>query len=140
VKRAFAAALLGGGGHVGRRRLEAPRRVDALPRARVTGRGGRPRGTARRRHRAVRARSWGRLRQPLYGGLLFAAWGLLALLAPGLAAPLEQGLPTGLPIPGLDSVNAGLILVAVIVFGIAAGSFVRAVRRVRSLFPAEPGG
>jgi len=40
VKRAFAAALLGGGGHVGRRRLEAPRRVDALPRARVTGRGG----------------------------------------------------------------------------------------------------
>jgi hypothetical protein len=53
---------------------------------------------------------------------------------------LEQGLPTGLPIPGLDSVNAGLILVAVIVFGIAAGSFVRAVRRVRSLFPAEPGG
>ena len=75
----------------------------------------------------------------LYGGLLFAAWGLFALLAPGLAAPLEQGLPTGLPIPNLDSVNAGLLLVAVIVFGIAAGSFVRALRRVRSLIPAEPG-
>ena len=55
-----------------------------------------------------------------------------------LAAPLEQGLPTGLSIPGLDSVNVGLILVAVIVFGIAAGSFLRAVRRVRSPIPAEP--
>lgn len=76
----------------------------------------------------------------LYGGLLFTAWGLFVLLAPGLAAPLEQGLPTGLPIPGLDSVNAGLILVAVIVFGIAAGSFVRALRRVRGLNLAEPGG
>ncbi len=75
----------------------------------------------------------------LYGGLLFAAWGLFALLFPGPAALLNQGLPTGLPIPNLDSVNAGLLLVAVIVFGIAAGSFVRAVRRVRSLFPAQPG-
>ena len=75
----------------------------------------------------------------LYGGLLFTAWGLFVLVAPGLAAPLEAGLPTGLPIPNLDSINAGLLLVAVIVFGIAAGSFVRAVRRVRSLFPAEPG-
>ncbi|MHB8459172.1 MAG: hypothetical protein ACYDAK_04345 [Candidatus Limnocylindrales bacterium] len=72
----------------------------------------------------------------LFGGLLFTAWGLFALLAPGLATPLERGLPTGLPIPNLDSVNAGLLLVAVIVFGIAAGSFVRATRRVRSLFPA----
>jgi len=75
----------------------------------------------------------------LYGGLLFTAWGLFVLLAPGLAAPLEQGLPTGLPIPGLDSVNAGLILAAVIVLGIAAGSFVRALRRVRAIVPAEPG-
>ena len=69
----------------------------------------------------------------LYGGLLFTAWGLFVLVAPGLAAPLEAGLPTGLPIPNLDSINAGLLLVAVIVFGIAAGSFVRAMRRVRSL-------
>ncbi len=75
----------------------------------------------------------------LHGGLLFAAWGLFALVATGLAAPLEQGLPTGLPIPNLDSVNAGLLLVAVIVFGIAAGSFVLALRRVRPLIPAEPG-
>jgi hypothetical protein len=75
----------------------------------------------------------------LYGGLLFTAWGLFVLVAPGLAAPLEAGLPTGLPIPNLDSINAGLLLVAVIVFGIAAGSFVRAMRRVRSLFPVEPG-
>ncbi len=73
----------------------------------------------------------------LYGGLLFAAWGLFALVAPDLAAPFERGLPTGLPIPGLDSVNAGLILVAVIVFGVAAGSFLRAVRHVRSLTPVE---
>jgi len=75
----------------------------------------------------------------LYGGLLFFAWGLFYLLLPGLAAPLAQGLPTGLPIPNLDSVDAGLLLVAVIVFGIAAGSFVRAMRRVRLLLPAEPG-
>ena len=69
----------------------------------------------------------------LYGGLLFTAWGLFVLLAPELAAPLEQGLPTGLPIPNLDSVNAGVLLVAVIVLGIAGGSFVRALRRVRTL-------
>ncbi len=76
----------------------------------------------------------------LYGGLLFTAWGLFVLLAPELAAPLEQGLPTGLPIPNLDSVNAGVLLVAVIVLGIAGGSFVRALRRVRTLDLAEPRG
>lgn len=73
----------------------------------------------------------------LYGGLLFAAWGLFDGLFPALAAPLEHGLPTGSRIPNLDSVNAGLILVAVIVFGVAAGSFIRAVRRVRPAGLAE---
>jgi hypothetical protein len=75
----------------------------------------------------------------LYGGLLFAAWGLFALLFPGPAALLDQGLPTGIGIPNLGSVNAGLLLVAVIVLGIAGGSFVRALRRARAMVPAEPG-
>ncbi len=67
----------------------------------------------------------------LYGGLLFALWGLISIVAPALAAPIDRGLPTGLAIPNLDSLNAGFFLVVVIVGGIAAGSFVRAVRRVR---------
>ncbi len=66
----------------------------------------------------------------LYGGLLFSAWGLFSLTFPHIADALDRGIPTGLVIPNLDSVNAGLILVAVIVAGIAAGSFVRAVRRL----------
>jgi hypothetical protein len=73
----------------------------------------------------------------LYGGLLFAAWGFVSLLFPTMADTLDQGLPTGIPIPNLDSVNAGLILVAIVVAIIAAGSFVRALRRVRALAPAE---
>lgn len=73
----------------------------------------------------------------LYGGLLFSAWGMVALVLPGLAAPIDRGLPTGLAIPNLDSINAGLILVAVIVAGIAARSFVRATRRVRAMAEAE---
>ncbi len=67
----------------------------------------------------------------LYGGLLFALWGVISIVAPALAAPIDRGLPTGIAIPNLDSLNAGLLLVAVIVGGIAAGSFVRAVRRVQ---------
>jgi hypothetical protein len=74
----------------------------------------------------------------LYGGLLFAAWGLFSLLFPGSAAILDQGLPTGLPIPNLDSINAGLVLVAVIVLGIAVGSFARAMRRAGAIGPAVP--
>lgn len=66
----------------------------------------------------------------LYGGVLFAGWGLFALLFPSLASPLDSGLPTGLHVPNLDTVNAGLILVAIIVLGVAATSFVRAVHRV----------
>ena len=75
----------------------------------------------------------------LYGGALFALWGTFAVLFPRLAAPLDQGLPTGLRIPNLDSVNAGLILVAVIVFVIAVGSFVRAVRQVGQHPDPAPG-
>ncbi len=71
----------------------------------------------------------------LYGGLLFAAWGLVSLLLPRVADAFDAGLPTGIGIPNLDRVNAGLVLVAVIVAVIAAGSFVRAVRRVRTLAP-----
>ena len=66
----------------------------------------------------------------LYGGMLFAAWGFVSLAFPGVADTLDRGIPTGLAIPNLDSVNAGLILVAFIVAVIAAGSFVRAVRRL----------
>lgn len=73
----------------------------------------------------------------LYGGLLFAAWGLFSLALPGMADVFDRGIPTGLLIPNLDSVNAGLILVAVIVAGIAAGSFVRAVRRLDAPVRAE---
>ena len=73
----------------------------------------------------------------LGGGVLFAAWGGLQLAAPALAGPLESGLPTGLGIPNLDTVNAGLVLVVVIVAGIAVSSFVRAVRRARSVCPPE---
>ena len=73
----------------------------------------------------------------LYGGMLFAAWGLVSLLLPGIATTLDAGLPTGLGIPNLDSINAGLVLVTVIVGVIAAGSFVRAVRRVRALAQGE---
>ena len=73
----------------------------------------------------------------LFGGLLFAAWGLLGLLLPGPASILDRGLATGLPIPGLDAVNAGLVLVAVIVLGIATGTLVRALRRVRAIVSAD---
>ena len=73
----------------------------------------------------------------LYGGFLFAGWGLFALLFPSLAAPLDNGLPTGLHVPNLDAVNVGLILVAIIVLGIASSSFVRAVRRVAPAESAE---
>ncbi len=76
----------------------------------------------------------------LYGGLLFSAWGLFSLLFPALAAGLDSGLPTGIGIPNLDSVNAGLILVAVIVLGIAVGSFVRALRRVQAGVPGVSAG
>jgi hypothetical protein len=71
----------------------------------------------------------------LYGGLLFAAWGLVSLLLPGVANALDTGVPTGIAIPSLDSINAGLVLVTVIIAVIAAGTFVRAVRRVRVLKP-----
>ena len=73
----------------------------------------------------------------LYGGLLFAAWGLVSLLLPGIASTLDAGLPTGLGIPNLDTINAGLVLVTVIVGVIAAGSFIRAIRRVRTLAPVD---
>ncbi len=73
----------------------------------------------------------------LYGGLLFSVWGLFALLFPALAEPIDRGLPTGLGIPNLDSINAGLILVALIVLVVATGSFVRAVRRVQVPARAE---
>lgn len=76
----------------------------------------------------------------LYGGLLFSAWGLVSLLFPAIAEPLDRGLPTGIGIPNLDSVNAGLILVAFVVAVIAAGSFIRAVRRVQRAVPAEGSG
>ncbi len=66
----------------------------------------------------------------LYGGMLFAAWGFVSLAFPGVADTLDRGIPTGLAIPNLDSVNAGLILVAFIVAVIATGSFIRAVRRL----------
>ncbi len=68
-----------------------------------------------------------------YGGVLFAAWGLVSLLLPGIASALDAGLPTGLGIPNLDSINAGLVLVAMIVGVVAAGSFVRAIRRAQVL-------
>lgn len=68
----------------------------------------------------------------LYGGLLFGGWGVISLAFPGLVAPINGGLPTGIGIPNLDRVNAGILLVAGIVGIIATGSFVRAVRRVRS--------
>jgi hypothetical protein len=72
----------------------------------------------------------------LYGGLLFAMWGIVSLLLPGVANTLDTGLSTGIGVPNLDAINAGLVLVAVIVAVIAAGSFVRAIRRVRLLPPA----
>ncbi len=71
----------------------------------------------------------------LYGGALFAAWGFISLALPGIAGTLDRGIPTGIAIPNLDSINAGLILVAIIVAGIAAGSFVRAVRRLPQRMP-----
>lgn len=73
----------------------------------------------------------------LGGGLLFAVWGSVQLFAPALAGPLDTGLPTGIGIPNLDFINAGLVLVVVIVAGIAVSSFVRAVRRARTVCPPE---
>jgi hypothetical protein len=75
----------------------------------------------------------------LFGGLLFSAWGLFSLLLPAVAAQLNSGLPTRIGIPNLDSINAGLVLAAVIVLGIAVGSFVRAFRRVRAGLPGVTG-
>ncbi len=69
----------------------------------------------------------------LYGGVLFALWGLVSLLLPSVANALDTGVPTGIAIPNLDSINAGLVLVTAIVAVVAAGSFVRAVRRARVL-------
>ncbi len=73
----------------------------------------------------------------LGGGVLFGAWGAMQLVAPTLAGPLDSGLPTGIGIPNLDTINAGLVLVVVIVAGIAVSSFVRAVRRARTVCPPE---
>lgn len=75
----------------------------------------------------------------LYGGLLFSVWGLFSLSFPAVAALLDSGLPTGIGIPNLDSINAGLILVAVIVFGVAVLSFVRALRREEAGVTGEAG-
>jgi hypothetical protein len=75
----------------------------------------------------------------LYGGLLFSVWGLFSLLLPTVAARLDSGLPTGIGVPNLESINAGLILVAVIVLCIAVGSFSRALRRVQAGMPVEAG-
>ncbi len=76
----------------------------------------------------------------LYGGLLFSAWGLFSLLLPTVAAQLNSGLPTGIGVPNLDSINAGLILVAVIVLGVAVGSFLRAFHHVEAGLPSVPSG
>jgi hypothetical protein len=75
----------------------------------------------------------------LYGGLLFAVWGTVSLLLPSFADRLDAGLPTGIAIPNLDSINAGLVMVTFIVAVIAAGSFVRALRRVSALAPGAVG-
>ncbi len=65
-----------------------------------------------------------------FGGLLFALWGAIQLGLPGVAATLDRGISTGIPVPNLDSVSPGLVVVAA-VFVVAAWSFVRSVRHVQ---------
>jgi len=62
-----------------------------------------------------------------YGGLLFAVWGSFALALPGPAARIEQGIPTGIPLPGLDHLGTGLVLVLA-VLAIVAWAFRRSAR------------
>jgi hypothetical protein len=61
----------------------------------------------------------------LWGGMVFAATGVLLLAFPRLD---DLQLPTGLPIPNLDQLGVGFLLTVLVVLGIGLGSLVGAVR------------
>ncbi|HZT53207.1 MAG TPA: hypothetical protein VE995_02375 [Gaiellaceae bacterium] len=72
-----------------------------------------------------------------YGGLLFTVWGSFALALPGPARRVEQGIPTGIPLPGLDHLGAGLALVLA-VLAIVAWAFRRGARPLTHRPSASP--
>lgn len=76
--------------------------------------------------RAIAARTSG---ETLYfGGLAFTAIGVLGTLWP---AATSWQISTGIAIPNLDSINAGLVLVVAVVLGIGVSSLYRAVQSER---------
>ncbi|ADL19269.1 hypothetical protein ASAC_0863 [Acidilobus saccharovorans 345-15] len=68
-----------------------------------------------------------------YGGLAFVVIGLLIVLFPTID---YLALSTGVPIPNLDAVDVGLILVLTVVGGIGIGSMIKAYRELNSISSA----
>lgn len=65
-----------------------------------------------------------------YGGIAFMAIGLLIVLFPAID---YMALSTGVPIPNLDAVDVGLVLVLTVVGGIGIGSMIKAYRELSSM-------
>ncbi|MEZ0248627.1 MAG: hypothetical protein ABWJ97_05090, partial [Thermoproteus sp.] len=63
-----------------------------------------------------------------YGGMLFMAAGALILALPAID---NWGLATGVPVPNLDSINIGTILVLSVVGIVGVGTMVREIYKVR---------
>ncbi len=62
-----------------------------------------------------------------YGGMAFSVVGLIILLLPALDA---FAIPTGNPIPNLDAINVGFLLVVGVVGGIGVASIIKSMRDV----------
>ena len=67
-----------------------------------------------------------------WGGLAFAAAGLISFFAPQLVA---WQVLTPLPVHNLDHLDVGFLLVVVVVLGVGGGSLVRALREAGRLWP-----
>ena len=65
-----------------------------------------------------------------YGGLAFVAIGALVIAFPTIDA---FAIKTGVPVPNLDAVDVGLILVLIVVGAIGLGSMVKAYRELRRM-------
>ncbi|MGC9112826.1 hypothetical protein [Acidilobus sp.] len=72
-----------------------------------------------------------------YGGIAFVVIGLLIALFPTID---YLALSTGVPIPNLDAVNVGLVLVLTVVGGIGIGSMIKAYRDLSSIRGATRAG
>jgi hypothetical protein len=72
-----------------------------------------------------------------YGGIAFVVIGLLIALFPTID---YLALSTGVPIPNLDAVSVGLVLVLTVVGGIGIGSMIKAYRDLSSIRGATRAG